>query len=126
MTNHNDIDVLFTYCRYLLGKLWEIRVYVDRKMVGKTKLGADEFIELMAADGDPEVPEYISELRSRYEGNQKQLFEISSNLKKIEWLGENTDPRHRENYTRRLGEIANAEEVRQKMKEYGNERTKKD
>ncbi|KAE9552288.1 hypothetical protein FO519_004505 [Halicephalobus sp. NKZ332] len=125
-TNHNDVDILFTYCRYLLGKLWEIRVYVDRKMVGKTKLGADEFVELMSADGNPEIPENVLELRSRFEGNQKQLFEISSNLKKIEWLGENTDPRHRENYTRRLGEIANAEDVRQKMKEYGNERTKKD
>lgn len=113
------------FCRYLLGKLWEIRVYVDRKVNGINQISPDVFIELMSSKAESKIPEYVQTLRDKYKGNQKYLFQISNDFKMVEWLSENTDPRNRENYIKKLNDIALTDDVRQKMKDV-NDKNKKE
>uniref|UniRef100_A0AC34RP84 Uncharacterized protein n=2 Tax=Panagrolaimus sp. JU765 TaxID=591449 RepID=A0AC34RP84_9BILA len=151
-TNHNDTDLYFMYCRYLLGKLWEIRVFVDRQMNGKPRINAEEFIELMSIDKDPVLPqEFLDlrtkfngnrrilyetsnpvlpqeflDLRTKFNGNRRILYETSSNLKKIEWMSENTDPKNSDYFVRKTNDVKKRKEVADKIKESSLDRTKKD
>uniref|UniRef100_A0A914Z2G8 Uncharacterized protein n=1 Tax=Panagrolaimus superbus TaxID=310955 RepID=A0A914Z2G8_9BILA len=89
-----EVELILSYCKFLIEKIREIRAYVDRKTLTNQKLSTNDFIELMALPTPPKLPTNVEELRNTYAGNEKFLFKVSNAFKKVEWLGENADPRN--------------------------------
>ena len=48
----------------------------------------------MAFPAPPKAPAQVEELRSTFKGNESFLLRVSNAFKKVEWLGENADPRN--------------------------------
>ncbi|VDN59240.1 unnamed protein product [Dracunculus medinensis] len=91
--NSGDPLQLLQYCEQILSKIVEIRIRIDRPKPPKI-IDKNEFIAMMA-DPTPYVkPAELLEKEALFENRRKKLVQISTALKRIEWMAAVSDPRN--------------------------------